>query len=259
MITSKAFFGAIVASLGFTACVSTSAQAFTFVEIANTATSDFTTLGDTAINDLGQVAFAANVGGQSGIFSGDGGVIAPVVDLGEGLTGLSLVDINSAGTVVFAQAGAPGIFTSSGGIITPLVTEASSLGQLGFTADLFFAPQINELGAITFTANNFATNNQGLYLAKDGVITAIAEAPDFDIFRFSINNNDQIAFFSISGLAPDGDAVFISDSGGAPVALPDPLGFGTIEGPTLNDNGAVAFDTLVFDDAGDALQSIIIQ
>ncbi|MEO0707615.1 MAG: PEP-CTERM sorting domain-containing protein, partial [Cyanobacteria bacterium J06649_5] len=56
-----------------------------------------------------------------------------------------------------------------------------------------------------------------------------------------------------------GDAIFLRESAGAPVPLPDPLGFGTIEGPTLNDGKAVAFDTLFLNDEAESLQGIFIQ
>ncbi|MEM8780584.1 MAG: choice-of-anchor tandem repeat NxxGxxAF-containing protein [Cyanobacteria bacterium P01_G01_bin.49] len=240
----------------------TSAEAFSFVEIANTQTSDFTNLNDAAysINDLGSVVFTAELAGQNGIFLGDGETVGTLVDPSEGFTDFSFVDINSAGNAVFNADGNTGIFSVEGGAINPVVTVPSSLGLIGFTAEGFSSPLINEAGTIVFEANNGEEDQQGLYLVEEDVINTIADSPDFDIFRFSLNNNGEVAFFAISDQAPDGDAVFISDNGGFPVPLPDLLGFGTIEGPTLNDNGTVAFDVLLDDpDPEISLQGIFTQ
>ncbi|MEL7512528.1 MAG: choice-of-anchor tandem repeat NxxGxxAF-containing protein, partial [Cyanobacteria bacterium J06554_3] len=115
-------------------------------------------------------------------------------------------------------------------------------------------------GAIAFEAVNFGgDSDQGLYLVEGGAISVIAESPDFDIFRFDLNNNNQVAFASLSSLAPDGDGIFISEGGAAPTVLPDPLGFGTVEGPTLNDSGTVAFDVLFNNAEGDPVQGIFTQ
>lgn len=246
----------------FMLLLSPSAEAFTFVEIANTKTSDFTDIDFSAyaINDLGSVAFVAELDGEDGIFAGDGGLVSTVVDSSDGFTSFSFVDINSAGTVVFNDGAAPGIYTQSGGVITPLITGASSLGQIGFSvggASPFLTPIINEAGVVAFFASNAA--QEGLFTIDGGVITAIAESPDFDIFRFSLNNNGEVAFFALSGLAPDGDAVFVSDGVGLPTPLPDPLGFGTVETGVINDDGTVVFDVLFVNDMGDAVQGIFTQ
>ncbi|MEO1684762.1 MAG: hypothetical protein AAFS06_16060, partial [Cyanobacteria bacterium J06631_12] len=68
-----------------------------------------------------------------------------------------------------------------------------------------------------------------------------------------------MAFFSIAATAPDGDAIFLDDIVGAPIPLPDPQGFGTIEGIVLNDDGTVVFDTTFNDAEGDSVQGIFIQ
>ncbi|MEL6854008.1 MAG: choice-of-anchor tandem repeat NxxGxxAF-containing protein [Cyanobacteria bacterium J06607_13] len=252
----NSFIGA--ASLSATLLIGTSAEAFTFTEIASTNTSEFTDFGNGAINELGQVAFSAEVAGQTGIFSGDGGAISQLVSPAKGFSPGEL-GFNSAGKVVFEQFSTPGIFENSGGLTTPLITEASSPGQIGFTGQSFFSPKLNESGTVVFEAVNFDTGEQGLFLAKDGSITTIAKSPGFDIFRFSLNNNDQVAFFAIAATAPDGDGIFLRDSGGAPIPLPDPQGFGTIEGIVLNDSETVAFDTLFNNDEGVLSQGLFLQ
>lgn len=170
-------------SLSATLLVGISAEAFTFTEIASTTTSDFANFGDAAINDLGQIAFSAEVAGQTGIFSGDGGAVSQLVSPAEGFSPAEL-GFNSAGTVVFEQFSTPGIFVNSGGITTALITEASSPGQIGFIGQSFFSPKINESGTIVFEAVNFDTGEQGLYLAKDGSLNTVAKSPGFDIFGF---------------------------------------------------------------------------
>ncbi|MGD1899865.1 MAG: choice-of-anchor tandem repeat NxxGxxAF-containing protein [Phormidesmis sp.] len=249
----------ITTGLSVAALSSGNAQAFTFTEIANTNTSDFTDFQATAINDLGEVAFTAEAAGQLGIFQGDGGAITPLFPSSLGLNTVEGIDFNSAGVVAFTENSTPGVFTSDGTVSTLIINPDTALGQIGFLPDAFSAPDINESGAIAVVANNFGSGEQALYLTEAGVGSTIAEAPEFDIFRFSLNNNNEVTFFAISGAAPDGDAIFLSEDGGAPTPLPDPLGFGTIEGPTLNDGGTVAYDTLFVNDEGAAVQGIFIQ
>ena len=248
--------------------LSGSAEAFTFVEIASTTTSDFTGFSNTyAINDLGVVSFAAELEGQMGIVGGDGGAVSTMVDPSEGFGGISFMDINSAGTVVFNDSATLGIYIADGGMITPVITEASALGQIGFTvggSEPFAAPVINEAGTVAFIAANDALvpPREGLYLANGGVITPIIEDTNLDIFRFGLNNNGEVAFAGIENvpvLTDDSDGILVGDGSGVPIVLPDPLGFGTIEGPTFNDNGTVAFDVLFVDDMGMAHQGIFTQ
>ncbi|MGJ3252499.1 MAG: choice-of-anchor tandem repeat NxxGxxAF-containing protein [Elainellaceae cyanobacterium] len=249
-------------SLGIVLSLGNSAKAFTFVEIANTNTSGFTSIDSItySINDSGSVAFSADIGGQSGIFSGNGGIIDTIVDPSEGFVDFTFVDINTAGTTVFTADGNNAIFTAEGGVISSVIDIPSSLGLLGFTAGgfpPFLEPRINESGTIAFTARN-AGGNSGIFITDGGVFTTIAEPPNFDTFRFSPNNNGEVGFFATSPLAPDGDAVFIGDGTGLPTPLADPLGFGTVEGPSLNDAGTVVFDAL-FIDMGMPLQGIFTQ
>ncbi|MEL6780093.1 MAG: choice-of-anchor tandem repeat NxxGxxAF-containing protein, partial [Cyanobacteria bacterium J06597_16] len=259
MLATKSARLLIATGLSFAALSGARAQAFTFTEIANTKTSDFTGFQATAINDLGEVAFTAEAAGQLGIFQGDGGAIAPVVPFGAGLVDIEGIDFNSDGTVAFSDNSTPGLFTSDGNIITPIVTPATALGQLGFLPDAFSAPDINEAGSVAFQASDFGTGDLSLHLFEGNAITTIAKSPGFDIFRFSLNNNNDVAFFAIAAVADDGDAIFLRESAGAPVPLPDPLSFGTIEGPTLNDSKTVAFDTLFLNDEAESLQGIFIQ
>ncbi|MEL7141023.1 MAG: choice-of-anchor tandem repeat NxxGxxAF-containing protein [Cyanobacteria bacterium J06573_11] len=237
----------------------TSAQVFTFTEIARTNDADFSAFGETALNDLGQVAFSADVAGENGIFVGAGGMVSPLIAPSAGFS-IDSLDFNNVGEIVFSQGSVPGVFKTSGGVTTSVITGASSLGDVGFAAEAFFFPKINDAGAIAFEAVNFGgDSDQGLYLVEGGAISVIAESPDFDIFRFDLNNNNQVAFASLSSLAPDGDGIFISEGGAAPTVLPDPLGFGTVEGPTLNDSGTVAFDVLFNNAEGDPVQGIFTQ
>ena len=249
MMPSK-FFATTLAAAGLVTVLSPSVQAFTFVEIASSQTANFTDLVDAAyaINDLGTVTFLGELDGQNGVFAGDGGVLATIADEGDGFLNFSDLDINSAGTVVFSADGNTRIVSSSGGLLTDVITVGSSPGLIGFSAaDGLFAPVINELGTIAFFAENFATTDEGIFTINGGGVSTIADGPDFDLFRFSLNNNDEVAFFSISALAPDGDALFIGDGTAAPAPFADPLGFGTNEGPVLNDTGTVAFNALFLD------------
>lgn len=250
---------AIAAGLSLSFVTATSAQVFTFTEIARTNDADFSAFGETALNDLGQVAFSADVAGENGIFVGAGGMVSPLIAPSAGFS-IDSLDFNNVGEIVFSQGSVPGVFKTSGGVTTSVITGASSLGDVGFAAEAFFFPKINDAGAIAFEAVNFGgDSDQGLYLVEGGAISVIAESPDFDIFRFDLNNNNQVAFASLSSLAPDGDGIFISEGGAAPTVLPDPLGFGTVEGPTLNDSGTVAFDVLFNNAEGDPVQGIFTQ
>ncbi|MBD2465486.1 PEP-CTERM sorting domain-containing protein [Oscillatoria sp. FACHB-1407] len=263
MATTKHLPSITLASLGLVLSLGSSAQAFTFVEIANTNTSGFTSIDSIvySINDSGSVAFSANVGGQSGIFLGNGGAIDTLVDPSEGFVNFSFIDINSIDTAVFITGGNDAIFRTEGGVISSVIDIPSSLGLLGFDAGGFppFSELfINESGTIAFKVNG-AGGEGGIFTANGGVFTPIAELPDFDTFRFSLNNNGEVGFFAISPLAPDGDALFIGDGTGMPTLLADPLGFGTVEGPSLNDAGTVVFDALFVDEMGNALQGIFKQ
>ena len=243
-------FAISLATAGIVTVLGTPAQAFTFVEIASNQTANFTDLVNAAyaINDVGTVTFVGELDGQNGIFAGNGGVLTTVADEGDGFLSFGDLDINSAGTVVFSADSDTRIVSSSGGLLTDVITVASSSGLIGFSAnDGLWAPVINELGTIAFSANNFATTDEGIFTINGGVVSTIADAPNFDLFRFSLNNNDDVAFFAISTLAPDGDALFIGDGTGLPTPFADPMGFGTIEGPVLNDNGTVAFNALFLD------------
>ena len=249
----------ITTSLSLAVFTGASAQAFTFTEIANTKSSDFTGFQSTAINNLGEVAFTAEAVGQVGIFQGDGGAVSTLIPFTTGLTDIGDIDFNSAGTVAFSKNSIPGIFTSDGVVTTTIISPDTALGKIGFLPNTYTAPDINEAGAIAFRATDFGTSKSALFLAKGGTTTVIAESPEFDILRFSLNNNNEVAFFAISDAAADGDAVFLSENGGAPVPLPDPLGFGTVEGIALNDSGMVAFDTLFLDNMDVPLQGVFTQ
>ncbi|MEO0984090.1 MAG: choice-of-anchor tandem repeat NxxGxxAF-containing protein [Cyanobacteria bacterium J06639_14] len=260
---------AIAAS--FTLLTSASAEAFTFVEIANTNAPEFTDIDTSAyaINDLGEVAFVGDTMGQSGIFVGDGGAISTVVDPAEGFDNIAFVDINSAGTTVFHDINTTAIYTVNGGVITPILNEGSSLGQIGFTIGGFVpldSPVINEAGVVAFKAANSDIDREGVYVIEGGVVTTIVDDPNIDIFRFALNNNGEVAFSgleSVTNLTTDGLGAFFSDGMGPLIAFPDPLEFGTdfatVEGPTLNDDGTVAFDRLFIDEMGNPRQGIFTQ
>lgn len=234
---------------GFTLLISSQANAFTFVEIANTNTPDFTNIDSSAyaINDLGEVAFIGETMGASGIFVGDGGNVSVVVDTSDGFTGFRELDINSAGTVVFEDG--TGIFTVGGdGTTAPVITMASSLGLIGYTAeDQLRDPLINESGTVAFFAQNSDEGEEGIFLSQGENIAPIAEAPDIFPFRFSLNNNDEVAFFGQSDLAVEqgGDAIFVGDATGIPTALSDPFDLDTIERVTINDAGTVVYDAII--------------
>ena len=256
---------------GLALLTSTQARAFTFVEIANTNTPDFTTINTSAyaINELGEVAFVAEPLGQSGIFVGDGGVVSTIVDPAEGFDSISFLDINSTGTVVFNDVNTTAIYTTNGGVVTPLINEGSSFGQIGFTiggVEPLAAPVINEAGAVAFSASNSDSDREGLFVIEGGTVNTIVDDANIDIFRFALNNNGEVAFAGIEDvttLTADGDAAFFSDGMGSLAAFPDPLAFGsgfaTVEGPTLNDAGTVAFDILFLNNMGDPLQGIFTQ
>lgn len=144
------------------------------------------------INTSGTVAFRADLRASgAGIFSGNGGAVATIVDSGFGYLGNPAM--NDAGTVAFwgrTNAGAEGIFASSGGAIQTIADTSGEFSSFGAL------PTINVGGAVAFQAYR-DDNSNGIFLAKGGVITTIADSNGaFGNFYpgASINNNGTVVF-----------------------------------------------------------------
>ena len=147
----------------------------------------FTGFGsDTSINIAGTVAFYAtrnaDVGGGDGIYTGNGGPVAPVAQSTDpditGFGGGFAPMINAAGTVVFTAGieGTPGsnsaIFARNGGSSTEIARN--SPGVLG-TFSNFGVPSINFVGEVAFSAG-LQDLNRGVYVGSGGGPTNIIDS-----------------------------------------------------------------------------------
>jgi len=199
-----------------------------------------------AINTGGTVAFHATLdAGGEGIFTGSGGPTSTIADSsGPFSTFVNFPSINTGGTVAFfarLDAGGNGIFIGSGGPTTTIADTSGPFSGFGGT------PSINTGGTVAFDAF-LDTGARGIFTGSGGPITTIADnsGPFSTFIRPWINNAGTVVFYA--DLAPSGHGIFTGDGGSTSkvIRTGDPL-FGStvaeviIGGPSLNDNGDVAF------------------
>jgi len=223
-----------------------------------------------SFNEMEQVAFGV-VG--FGIFRSSGSGLTQIarslqpVPGGTGtFTLLSAAALNDAGQVAFAD-GILGIFRGDGSTIVHIADAGDPApdgnGNLGIP---FFAPAINNTGAVGFFAsltgtNGSATDNQGLFVGNGDALTTIVRrgqtAPDGNGKFLDLNNevaiNDagQMAFLATltatAGGATDNMGLFRGDGGTLKQIVrtgdhaPDGSSINSLGKPALNDAGQVAF------------------
>jgi hypothetical protein len=193
----------------------------------------------TALNNAGQVAFAASVIGSSAIFAGTPGSLQTVAQFGTPAPGgagagnygtLQAPVLNATGRVAFRSllSGATsteGIFTGpAGSIQAAAINNTPAPGGGDYLS--FNTPVMNGAGQVAFIANLTGagvtlTNDAALYAGSVGSLTKIVRegdqidvdpGPGTDLRTIS---NGGINFFGTSGGSggEDGKAVIFNDAG----------------------------------------------
>ena len=236
------------------------------------------TFGRAMLNDLGQVAFNAqltgvpiNTSNDWGIFRGDGTTMVEISregDLapdGDGSIGnMNLPAINDVGQVAFSSGMSGtvnngGVFHGSGGALTQIARKNQAAPDANGVYDLLFQPLFNDAGQAAFEANLIGTSaDQGNFVGSGGVVTQIVRkgeaAPDLDgthsiLGDIAFNEVGQVAFDSFLTGTSNQKGIF-RGSGGAVTQIvrqndpaPDGNGqFGSgLSDYVFNDLGQVGF------------------
>ena len=210
---------------------------YVFTRIADTS-GPYQSFFTPSLNDAGQVAFRARLGGgQQGIFVGNGGLVTTIADTSGAFDTLRDPSINATGQVgfrAFLDGGGEGLFIGSGGPTTPLYDNSGTFFS-------FRDPILNASGTGAFHGR-VNPRGGGIFTGNGGPETAVARTtgPYEDFGNPHLNESGQVVFFArrdngVVGIytGPDPVANRIADESG-PF-----LGFG--DGPTINDAGLVAF------------------
>lgn len=178
-----------------------------------------------SINDEGTVAFNAGLDtGGTGIFTGSGGELTPIVDTTNGIfNSLSSPTLNDSGTVAFnagLAGGQSAIFTSSGGNLTTIADTSGSFSA--FSSDV----ALNDPGNVAFLAN-LDDGTTGIFTGSDSGFNEIVAVGDtlggstvtqLFISHDGLNDAGQVAFGVY--LADGTQRVFRAD----PIAVPESNG-----------------------------------
>jgi len=241
------------------------------------------TLGPSALNDSGQVAFFSSVltiSATAGIFLDTNGPdttvasntntgIAPSTGGGH-YSGLSLPSLNSTGQVAFRSTVTggtvtDGVFLHSGNSDTAISLQGDTApGTSGGAYVSFFQPWLNDAGATAFKATvSGGSATEGLFRASGATDVAVAlkgeTAPGTSGGTYAsfgnpvINNASAVGFKANVTGGTAGQGLFI-DSGGVDTAFalqgqaaPGTGGgtFNSFGNPSLNDSGSAAFQATV--------------
>lgn len=191
------------------------------------------------INDVGQVAFVAAIGGYgaSGIYRGSGGPLTEIARIGDLAPGggtyaafrsATSVAMNNAGEVAFLarlNTVAPGVqpsgvYVSDGSTVIEVARGGDSTPNgNGYIAPSDRYLDLNEDGEVAFLSNIFdsidGSSNRGLLVGDGDSLTMVARlwqsSPGggyfTDFYSFSINDAGQVAFRARVSLDfQDGDA-----------------------------------------------------
>ena len=146
------------------------------------------TFGRAMLNDLGQVAFSAqlkgtpiNTGNDWGLFRGDGTTLVEISREGDlapdsdGTFGVQFQPaINDVGLVAFKSgmsgtANSDGVFIGSGGALTQVARKNQAAPDSDGVYSLIFDPLFNNAGQAAFEANLTGTSNdQGVFIGSGG-------------------------------------------------------------------------------------------
>lgn len=149
----------------------------------NTGTSIF--LGQTDINNNGQVGYLGTVNNQSGFWVNTGGSNANIIPGSFGVI-QGQPALNNAGTVAaYVQqinpANTEGVYTSSDGVtLTQIVNQPVNSGLLN-------NPAINDAGQVAFT-NTDGNGNPGIYLTTGNVTVQVVDVTTAGLQNNSLSN-----------------------------------------------------------------------
>ena len=247
---------------GLAACAVSPAAAqsrYTFTRIADTSDFPDGIEAPVALNDGGEVAFAAfRPGGVKGVFVGRGGAIGTVADTSNTFTFFGLIGINGLGQATFfANKGdhLGGYYAGINGAATIVENRGAVLGSGG---DIFSSPS----GA--FSAVNIVPRlprQQQVIIAGEGG-RAIRIADTSGLFQSldldpRVNASGRVAFhgtrrdFSEGLFVGSGGALkLIADTSGPFVAFKD--------APAINDRGDVLFQADVSASDGSLITGLFL-
>jgi len=255
------------------------AFAFTFTKIADTSGS-FTRLETPVINDSGTVAFSADLNTRSpSVFTGNGEALTSIVtfppnpifdfpSIGVGRILVEVIDINNAGTILFAASQLVGndlprditnFFTLSSGTSTPPSISSSgdprrqsygvyAINDNGSIASRSIETQLGIITSASVDVTNNGTHKGGVSLMDrfESSRFLFFENPD-------LNNSDTLVFGArlVNENTPDRpifiDGLFTRTSDGiiSPVVTTNisgnPFSSSVFSPASINDNGTVAF------------------
>ena len=199
-----------------------------------------------SIDGRGVVAFTAGlVGGGTGVFTGDGGVVTAVVDsrsgggVGVGVVGevCSHPDVDGRGRCCFygvLKSGERGVFVAEGGEIERL---ANSHGALG--------PTMNEEGGVAFRADG--EGGEGIFVSERGRTMMVARTgEEFGAFQGLPVINSAGAVVFRGDMRAGGQCIRMWDGEKTSTIIETGDEVGSELGelgsfPVLNDAGAVGF------------------
>lgn len=190
-----------------------------------------------SLNNHGVVAFQATVrGGDSGVYTGSGGLISTVTDSVTGPLAAvySHPDINQGGSAcLYAsfKSGGRGVVLVRDGQIT---TVAENAGPLG--------PTMNDDGTVAFRAD-LGSDVSGIFTGSGGRVTTIAQTSDaLSVFHGlpAISSRGAVVFRA--DLKTGGHGIYVGDGGPlTPIAETSDFFIGLGQFPIMNDAGTVAF------------------
>ena len=201
-----------------------------------------------AINDAGQVTFAADTITGPGVFVGRGGPVSTIADTSDGFRFFGFSSIDGRGEVsffAFRNDGSGGIFSGPHGETT-FIDDSGPIS--GFGGDC----HSSRSGAFT-TIHAFLKNGgQSIFVGRNGAVTTIADTSgDFSGFDAdpSVNAHKQVAFQG--NLRSGGTGIFVSN-GETLTTVADTSGiFAEFTGASsINNRGEVAFGAILKSEDG---------
>ena len=203
-----------------------------------------------SINTSSVVSFKAlgpGTGGGGGIYAGNGGPVATIVnDTGSFSTFSTLAPINDGGKVAFVgglDAGGSGVYVASGGTISPIALSSSGYDFRG-------SPAINSAGSVAFRANRAGAG--AVYVGDGGAVSTVIDSsgplamwPTFGQIPatpISMNSGGVVSFW---GLLDNGHEGVFRAVGGSLTTLAEAPGnvnsFSSASIPWINTGGVVTF------------------
>ena len=213
-----------------------------------------------AINDLGQVSFAANLAPNSdqAILRGDGKKLVTIATTSKQFNFFGFdTSVNDSGEVAFKAELDPefefdeGLFSGSGGKLTTHYLASSDVtldGEAARFGGSDSRPSINDAGDIAFDESVQPNFDRGIFVGQDGVFRTIA-APASDgsrSFGTPTLNDAGTAAFETSFFDENGQFVtaIVTGDGGPLTTVADttgPFGAFGFRPPSINDRGDVAY------------------